>query len=260
MRKTAVVFAFSITGVLFACVAWAAPAGQVQNASGFVVLESRDVSPRVAAAGAVIEPGTTIRTGDRSNAVLRFRDGQLVALTENSTFRLDGYTYDQAEPEKSRFAGSFLRGSARFVTGAIGDRNREGWRVAMPTATVGIHGTDFVLGMQQVGYVQVLNGEVVLMNNAGSVVFSAGQIGHAPSANALATLVAELPAGVAANFSNAVALSLSATGGSAAGAGLAGGVAGIPIPVWGLIGIGAAAAAAAAGGGSGGSTPTTTQH
>jgi hypothetical protein len=260
MKQASVVFALWLLSLLYGASLWAAPAGQVQNASGFVVLESARDAPKVAAAGAAIEPGMTVRTGDRSNVVVRFADGQLVALTENSTFRLDRYAYDQTQPENGSFVGSFLRGAARFVTGAIGERNREGWRVSTATATAGIRGTDFLLGLQQGGYLQVLSGEVTLTNSAGTVVFGAGQIGHAPSANVLAGTITELPAGIASSFGNLMSLSLTAAGGSAAGAGLAGGVMGIPVPVWGLIGLGIAGAAAAAGGGDDGPVPTTTHH
>lgn len=261
MKRTSLLSAVPILSLLFAVSAWAAPAGQVQNASGFVVIESNKAAPKIAVAGAAIEPGTTVRTGDRSNAVLRFADGQLVALNENSTFRLDRYAFDRAAPEQGVFVGSLPRGTARFVTGAIGDNNKAGWRVSMPTANVGIQGTDLILGIQQGGYVQVLEGQVTLTNNAGTTVFSAGEIGYASSANVLAGTIAELPAAIATSFGNQMAVSLTASGGSAAGAGIAGGVAGIPIPAWGLIGLGIAGAAAAAGGSSsGGAVPTTTHH
>jgi hypothetical protein len=192
--------------------------------------------------------------------VLKFGDGQLVAITSNSSFRLDDYKFDQAAPEKGVFAASFLRGAARFVTGLIGERNRQGWRVDTPTATAGIRGTDFMLGLQQGLFASVNNGAISLTNSAGTIALEAGASAAVPSATALGTSisVSALPAGL---FTDLQGISLTAMGGSAVGAGGGITVGTVTVPMIGVIGIGLGAAAiAASGGGDDSATVTPTHH
>lgn len=238
-----------------------APAGQVQSVSGDVNVVPRNAAAAAARSGATIEPGTSIQTGPRSRAVLKFADGQLVALSSNTTFRLDDYRFDQAAPEKGLFAGSFLRGAARFVTGLIGDRNRQGWRVDTPTATAGVRGTDFMLGLQQGLYATVKDGAITLTNSAGTTAVEAGGSAAVASATTLGTSISStaLPSGL---FTELQGVSLSAVGGSAVGAGGGVTVGAVTVPTIGVIGIGLGAAAIAAGGGGDDSATThvTTNH
>lgn len=261
MNKTGVpslILAFVLwaTGAL----AWGAPAGQVQSIAGDVRLISKTAPSKVASSGDAIEPGTAVETGAASRVVLRFGDGQLVALSSNSTFRLDDYKFDQAAPEKGLFAASFLRGAARFVTGLIGDRNRAGWRVDTPTATAGIRGTDFLLGLRQALYASVKSGSIGLSNFAGSVGVEAG--GHAvvESANVLGRTIAAdaIPAGL---FTELETVSLTALGGFAA-AGAAGGfnIGPVYVPMPLLIGVGVFGAAAISAAGGDGTTTSTPSH
>jgi hypothetical protein len=229
----------------------------VQDAAGDVRIVTRTATPRFARSGDAVEPGTSILTGERSRVVLRFSDGQLVALSSNSTFRLDDYRFERGAPEKGAFVGSFLRGAARFVTGLIGDRNRLGWRVDTPTATAGIRGTDLLLGLRQGLYANVKAGAVGLTNSGGTLVVESGGSGFVANAATLGVGIesSAIPAGL---FSELEGIALGAVGGSASGAGggfSIGGV-GLPAAVGIALGIGAAAAAAAGGG----ETTVTTHH
>ena len=255
MTKTHAIATLTIFSMLFTPLAWSAPAGQVQNASGDVRIVTRTATPKFARSGDAVEPGTSVLTGERSHVVLRFTDGQVVALASNSTFRLDNYAFEQAAPEKGAFAASFLRGAARFVTGLIGDRNRAGWRVDTPTATAGIRGTDVLLGLRQGLYAHVKAGAVGLTNSGGTLVVEAGQSGHVASAAAIGVGVdaGALPAGL---FGELEGVSLSGLGGSASGAGGGLSLGGIGLPTAAAIGLGIAAAVAAASGGG----QTTVQH
>lgn len=249
----------SISAVLFILAsgnAVAQPAGQVQDASGDVRLVSRAATPRFARSGDAIEAGTSIQTGERSRVVLRFRDGQLVALSSNSTFRLDEYRYEQGAPDKGAFVGSFLRGAARFVTGLIGDRNRLGWRVDTPTATAGIRGTDVLLGLRQGLYANVKAGGVGLTNSGGTLVVETGGYGYVATATQIGVGIeaSAVPAGL---FTELEGIALGAAGGSAAGAGGGLSIGGVGLPTAAAIALGIGAAAAAA---SGGGETTVTHH
>jgi len=248
---------FPFLVALFSGSAVAAPAGQVQDASGDVRIVMRTATPKFARSGDAVEPGTSILTGERSRAVLKFSDGQVVALSSNSTFRLDDYKFEQSAPERGAFVASFLRGAARFVTGLIGDRNRLGWRVDTPTATAGIRGTDLLLGLRQGMYANVKAGGVGLTNSGGTLVVEAGGYGYVASATTIGVGIeaAAVPAGL---FTELEGIALGAVGGSAAGAGGGLSIGGVGLPTAAAIALGIGAAAAAAAGG--GETTVTTHH
>ena len=257
MRRTsALISSVAVAWLFIGSAAWSAPAGQVQHVSGDVRLVPRTAAPVNARSGEPIEPGTAVQTGPRSRAILKFADGQLVAISSDSTFRLDDYKFDQSAPDKGIFAASFLRGAARFVTGLIGDRNRQGWRVDTPTATAGIRGTDFMLGLQQGLYASVKSGSITLTNSAGTFVVETGGTAAVTSATALGASIpaSAMPAGL---FTELEALSLTASGGSAVGAGGGVTVGTVTVPTIGVIGIGLGAAAIAAGGGGDNGAATT---
>lgn len=243
--------------------AMAAPAGQVVQSSGNVTLSAPNAPPKSAAIGAGVDNGQIVTTGASGKAVIKFQDGQVVALQSNSVFRIDSYKFEQAAPEKGEAFFSLLQGGLRAITGLIGDRNRGGWKLAMPTATIGIRGTDFLGVIQQGLYTQVNTGSIALSNSAGTAVFTAGESAFVATGTTLGVSVpaTSLPAGI---FTELQAINLGAVvGGSATGAGAAAGgtVLGVPTGVAVGLGVGAAAAAAA-GGGDGGSTTThsTTGH
>ncbi len=226
-------------------VVFAAPAGQITQASGYVAVGSPQVAPKAAGSGEPVESGQTVTLGDGARAVIKFQDGQIIALQSKSVFKVNSYKYDQAAPEKGESFFSLLQGGLRAITGLIGSSNKAGWKLATPTATMGIRGTDFMAVINQGLYVKVDSGAVAATNSAGTTVFTAGQTGAVASGSALGTVVpaSAVPAGT---FSELSSISISAVGGSAAGsAGAASGtVLGVPTSV--VVGVGIAAGAAAA--------------
>jgi hypothetical protein len=89
-----------------------------------------------------VETGTIVSTGDRSTAVIKFEDGQIMALAERSSFRIVEYRYVKQRVSASNAVFALLRGGLRFVSGVIGSTNRNSFRVNAGSATIGIRGTD----------------------------------------------------------------------------------------------------------------------
>jgi FecR protein len=236
---------------------FAAPAGQITQAAGYVSVSSPQTGSKMAASGQAVESGETVTVGDNARAVIKFQDGQIIALQPKSTFKVNSYKYDQAAPEKGQSFFSLLQGGLRAVTGLIGSSNKQGWKLATPVATIGIRGTDFMAVIDQGMYLKVDAGAISATNSAGTAVISAGQTAAVASGSALGTVVpaSAIPAGT---FTELTAINLAAAGGSAAGAGAAGGtILGVPTAV--VIGVGIAAGVAAAASG-GGNDSTTTHH
>ncbi len=136
-----------------------------------------------------LRPGEPIRTGDRvltgadGRVELRFGDGALVVVQPKSDFLVEEFRYDQQE-ERSFFR--LAKGAVRTVTGAIGKRRQEDFRLSTPTATIGIRGTDFETAENPCGatvcepgerpglVVTVYQGRVAVSNAAGTTEVPAG--------------------------------------------------------------------------------------
>jgi hypothetical protein len=232
---------------------FAAPAGQITQSSGDVSVSSPRSEPKSASQGQPIESGQTVTVGDRGRAMLQFRDGQTIALKSQTIFKVDSYEYDQATPEKGESFFSLLQGGLRAITGLIGSSNRAGWKLATPTATMGIRGTDFIAAMDQGLYLKVNSGAVSTSNSSGTTVFTAGQTGFVATGTAAGTVIpaSSVPAGT---FGDLEAAGLGGASGAAAGStGAAGGTLfGVPTGV--VVGVGIAAGVAAAAAGSGNSS------
>lgn len=256
--KSLDLFSWIVLAVLPVSAALAAPAGQVVQASGPVTVSSPQLAPKSASNGTAVENGQIVTTGTTGKAVIKFQDGQIIALQPNSVFKVNNYKFTQAAPEKGEIFFSLLQGGLRAITGLIGGRNRQGWKLAMPTATAGIRGTDFLAVIQQGLYAQVNTGAISLTNSAGTAVFTAGQSAFVASGAALGVTVpaSALPAGI---FGELQAINLGAAiGGSATGAGQIAGSTLLGVQSGAAIAIGVGAAAVVAAGSDG--TSTTTHH
>jgi hypothetical protein len=116
--------------------------------------------------GDTVNQGESITTGPASNIVLRFLDGQVVALAASSTFAINAYTYNPMRPESSNVLLSLINGGMRAVTGLIGKARPQAVAYRAGSATIGIRGTDFLV---------VMNGQnVVVSVVSGSISFTLG--------------------------------------------------------------------------------------
>ena len=123
-----------------------------------------------------IASDTVVNTGDKSYAVLKFEDGQVATMQANTAFHVREYRYDSKLIEKSNIVFSKFTGGMRFITGLIGQRNHKAFRLSTPNATIGIRGTEFVVATVNGSlYSQVISGSISMTNDAGMVVFTAGQ-------------------------------------------------------------------------------------
>lgn len=254
--------------------AWAA-GGYLHDAVGSVSVAIGKDAPRPAVMNDAVDSGTVIRTGDNSSAVLKFADGQVVSMQANSTFQVREYVYEPERVDESRVAFSIFKGGMRFVTGEIGQRNKQAFKLVSPNATIRIRGTDFMVVMaNNAAYSQVVSGSISVANAAGTTIVEAGQTALTSSASALTTMVpvTSVPAGTFGQIAAIpvpaaapgpipapmVAAAPTAAGGAAAG-GAAAGAAATGGVVGGIsattIGIGVAVAAAAAA-----AVNTTTTH
>lgn len=205
-----------VAGLLFALPGYAS--ALIEMATGNVRAGTSAAAATLVRKDQRVQPGSTVVTGPRSQAILRFDDGQAVALSENTEFKVTEYSFSTSDPSRDRFVFELLKGAMRSVTGALTARNRNAYQLRVPQATLGIRGTDFMVALVNPAYMSVLNGTIAVSNSAGSVAFGAGTTATVASATTLATTIAAaaLPASVAATFSELGSLTVTAS--TAAGA------------------------------------------
>lgn len=242
-RFITTVFALFYSGILMAATAI------VQNATGDVKASVGSSAAFIVTQNATLESGMTVMTGDNSRVVMKFEDGQVVALNANTSFKINQYHFEQAKPEKNGIVFSLLKGAMRAVTGLIAKNNPEAFTLHTPAATIGIRGTDFMAATGSL-YLQVINGMATATTSVGTATFAAGQTGFVASLSALpaAISVAQLPAAVASSFSQLGSMAITGTGAAgAAGGGSAGGATGGAAGAGGAVGSAAATGAAVGG-------------
>lgn len=221
-----------------------AAAAVIQTASGDVKAAIGSAAPFMITQNSTLENGMTVTTGDNSRVVMKFEDGQVIALNANTSFKIDQYHFEQARPEKSSMIFSLLKGAMRAVSGLIVRKNTNAFTLRTPDATIGIRGTDFMAATGSL-YLQVINGTVSATTSVGTAAFAAGQTGFVASLSALpaAIAAAQLPAAVAASFSQLGSMALTGAAAGTSGA-ASGGTAGSASG--GAAGTGAAAGGTAA--------------
>lgn len=134
-----------VLAVLISGAAWAQVA-TVSDLSGAAQAIPAAGAPRDLRMGDALQQGDTIRTAAGSRIVLKFEDGQIIALTPNSRFTISNYIYNKAEPTKSNILLSLVDGGMRAITGLIGKAKPENVTYRAANATIGIRGTDISVG------------------------------------------------------------------------------------------------------------------
>ena len=185
--------AFPVTGY---CVA----AGRADFVVGNVVAVAVDGKQRALVKGSEINSGESINTAAGARAQIRFTDGAYVSLQPNTQFRVDDYNYENKTDGKEKGFFSLLKGGLRTITGAIGHVNRDRYRVATPSATIGIRGTGYNAMLSDGLFVNVGEGEISLTNNAGVLLVKAGDAAFVANINTLPTPSFQQPATPPASF------------------------------------------------------------
>jgi hypothetical protein len=176
-------------------------AGVVMNVEGALSAKGADGELRSLATWAKVFAGDTLFTGKDSFARVKFSDGGQVSLRPDSQFLIEGYNHEEQEPKKDEAKFNLLKGGMRAISGLIGKRgDPDSYGVKTQTATVGIRGTKFGVlfckgdctdiplptdgkPLENGTHLEVLEGQIVVKNAAGSQLLNAGQFGFVASVN-----------------------------------------------------------------------------
>jgi hypothetical protein len=173
---------FHLNAVLLATLAAACPlqahalAGVAQFTAGEVNVRQTDGRTLALAKGGNIDSGQAIVTGGNGRAQVKFTDGGLISLQPNTEFKIANYV-DQNDPKEDRFLVDLLRGGMRAITGLIGKRNRDNYKLTTTTATIGIRGSGFKVGYNPDGSLGISSelDKIEVCNQSGCIGLVAGE-------------------------------------------------------------------------------------
>lgn len=144
--------------------AWAGQqlSGKVTFVSGDATVW-RDAKAHSLAAADPIHEGDRLTTGADGFVHLRMVDGALLSLRSDSAITIAHYRYTPDQPDASRVNLTLHHGVVRSISGEIGARSREHFRLETPIAAIGIRGTDFsILSLDEVSRLSLARGGVVM--------------------------------------------------------------------------------------------------
>jgi hypothetical protein len=180
--------------------AWAL-VGQITHLSGAVLARRDDGASRILSIKSEVREGDLLITSDNAYARIKFSDGGEVVLRPSTQVKINAYQYEERAPEKDSLVMSLVKGGLRSVTGLLARRNPGSYRLAAPSATIGIRGTSFgalfcnddCQGVVSPGgeappnglHVDVADGTISVTTNAGTVEFKVGEFGFVQNVNVL---------------------------------------------------------------------------
>ena len=173
MRQTVTFVLFSLMVVL----PLAADIGEITELRGNGAVIRDDTVPAFLEQD--IQSNDDVRTAN-GRLGITFIDDSQVRLTEHSKLVIDEVIFDP-NPNKSKMAMQFASGTARFITGKIGQINKQNINISTPTAQIAIRGTDFTVTVDEFGKSLVIllpdadglpSGEIVVATALGQVVLN----------------------------------------------------------------------------------------
>jgi hypothetical protein len=176
IKKISVLLAF--VALLFAEVALAQSSAVVTSLTGAANVQSGPGPARALRLGDQVQQGDTVSTGAASSLVLKFDDGEVTALTQNSRMTITAYQYEPSSGTGNILL-SLVTGGMRAITGLIGGNHPERVAYRAATATIGIRGTDVSIATDSTDVVVTVNkGAIVVTFGGIDYALNAGQTGY----------------------------------------------------------------------------------
>lgn len=200
--NTLITLAVFVTALALPGLAHAAEAGKFQFVVGDIKVISESGAERVPVKGAPFNSGETIITGPSGTAQIRMSDGGLVAVRTDTQMKLDQYVFNGREDGSERKLVSLIKGGFRAITGLIGNRNKQNYKILTPSATIGIRGTDHEAvvipsgaagGFQAGTYDRVYRGATIIETDKGKLIVNPNQVGFTPGKGAAPVLLPKIP-------------------------------------------------------------------
>lgn len=173
---------WAAAGFLAPMTALAQGAAKADFVSGPVMAIGADGTQRPLPKGGEVRSGETVATGE-GRAQLNFTDGSIVSLQPKTEFRVDEYSFVEADPGTEKGFFSLIKGALRTITGKIGRSKKTAYKMSTTVATIGIRGTEYGARLDNGLTASTIAGEIEVCNNAGCTIVGKGQSVYAPDSN-----------------------------------------------------------------------------
>jgi hypothetical protein len=120
-----------------------AEGGVVTSINGTATVQTGTGAPRTLRLGDPVIEGDTLATGPSSTVIVKFDDGQVLALSSRARLTVSTYKYNPTA-KSGNILLSLVDGGMRTLTGLIGKASPEAVTYKARTATIGIRGTDVI--------------------------------------------------------------------------------------------------------------------
>ena len=212
MKRSVFFLLLAAAGVLqYAAPLHAAVVGRVLMVTGEATA-TREGRQIPLSRGATIENKDVLQTGPKASLQVHFTDETLIALREQSRLAIEDFRYSGTAGGDELAAFRLLKGALRTITGSIGRTDHSKYRLSTSTATMGIRGTMYALGVCDGdcvnadgsripdGVFGTVTGpsagtnKIAVNNQAGETIINQGQHFHVASVASLPVFLLEPPA------------------------------------------------------------------
>jgi len=121
-----------------------AHAGTVLFVNGHVTATALDGKVHKLERGSKVREGDIIITGKGAKVQIRAGDGSMIALQGNTTFDIIRHKHSGYVDEQNSLV-ELVKGGMRAVTGLIGKKNPDKYKIKVKQSTIGVRGTEFVI-------------------------------------------------------------------------------------------------------------------
>lgn len=198
---------FCLIGLLLPALVWAEGVGNITHLGGVLRATRADGTSRILSVKSEVREGDTLRTEKDTFARIKFVDGGEIVLRPETVLKVEAYLYKPVPDaeHKDNIVFGLVKGGLRSVTGLLGKRSPDAFKMKTEAATIGIRGTHFgallcnndcaniptISGQPPENglHTDTASGRVFVSNLAGSVEVPAGSFSYTPSPNIAPKLV-----------------------------------------------------------------------
>lgn len=121
-------------------------AGRFQFVNGDVVVLNVAGKQRPAKKGEAIDEGETVSSLANGFAQIKMEDGGYFAVRADTQFKVDTFKFQGKDDGSERGLFTLIKGSLRSITGLIGKKHKDNYKIQTATSTIGIRGSGADIG------------------------------------------------------------------------------------------------------------------
>ena len=143
MKNLVVANLIRLVFLFFTGLSLAEGVGVITHLSGVLQVRHADGTSKLLAVKSEVLQGDTLQTEKDTFARIKFVDNGEIVLRPETIFKVETYAFNEIGKEQDNIVVSLIRGGLRSVTGMLGRRSPNKFRMDTAVATIGIRGTHF---------------------------------------------------------------------------------------------------------------------